>query len=240
VNTPELNIITTDDGSHSIFNSALNEHYHSTHGAIKESQHVFINAGLQKFLEQKPDQINILEVGLGTGLNVLLTLLYLQKNNIKIPVNYFALEPYPLQKEITEQLNYKTILNYDRAETILRSIHECATNTPIELNSTLSFTRIENKLQQEIFATKFDLVYFDAFAPQVQPELWEKEIFEKLYANMNPQTILTTYCAKGEVKRNLKAAGFIVEGLPGPPGKREITRAIKTLSQPLQGRGVNT
>lgn len=235
-----LNIITTDDGSHTIFNSTLNEHYHSIHGSVNESQHVFINAGLQKLLEQQPTQINILEVGLGTGLNVLLTLLHLQKNNIQIPVNYFALEPYPLQKEITEQLNYTTILNYDNAETILRSIHGCVANTPIELSNSFLFTRIENTLQQEIFATKFDLVYFDAFAPQVQPELWEKEIFEKLYANMNPQGILATYCAKGQVKRNLKAAGFIVEALPGPTGKREMTRAIKTLSQPLQGRGVNT
>lgn len=220
----KLNIITTNDGSHSIFNSELNEHYHSVHGAINESKHIFINAGLQKILEQKT-KINLLEVGLGTGLNILLTAIFLQKKNNHI-VNYTALEPYPLSSEIIGQLNYQQQLSTD-VENIMQSIHESDFNTIISISNNLTFTKIKEPLQKIDFTKKFDLIYFDAFAPRVQPELWTKEIFEKIHSNMNPNSILVTYCAKGEVKRNLKAAGFIIEALPGPPGKREMTRAIK-------------
>lgn len=221
-----LSVITTADGSHSIFNSLLKEHYHSVHGAINESQHVFIEAGLKKILEQKT-KINLLEVGLGTGLNVLLTAICLEENNIDKQIYYTAIEPYPLSKEIISQLNYKELFKSATTKKNSDTIHESEFGETHMLASNLSFIKTHNTLQQTTFNTTFDLVYFDAFAPSKQPELWSIAIFEKLFNCMNTDSILVTYCAKGEVKRNLKAAGFIVETLPGPPGKREMTRAKK-------------
>lgn len=223
----ELNIITTKDGGHSIFNSALNEHYHSVHGSVNESQHVFINAGLNKILEQKKEHINILEVGLGTGLNVLLTISNIQNNNTQTNIQYTAIEPFPLNTYITNKLNYPEIITLKNSTTIFNTIHNSSFNSTVLLFDHFIFIKHKLPLQQITFTNRFDLIYFDAFAPRVQPELWETTIFKKLFENMNTGAVLVTYCAKGEVKRNLKIAGFEVETLPGPPGKREMTRAIK-------------
>lgn len=213
----------TADGSHTLYVEGLDETYHSKHGAIQEAEHVFISAGLDYFTELN---LNVLEVGFGTGLNTFLTLLSAQKKNIK--VNYTGIEAYPLSDEIIQQLNYTDELNSTKEEQeLFQKLHE------VEWESVQKITPYFNLIKWEVDLTEFkaeqqfDLIYFDAFGPRVQPEMWTKEIFEKMYTALNPNGILVTYCAKGSVKRTLKEVGFEIEALPGPPGKREMTRAVK-------------
>jgi tRNA U34 5-methylaminomethyl-2-thiouridine-forming methyltransferase MnmC len=213
-------LIVTADGSHSLFVPELNEHYHSVHGAVQESMHVFIDAGL-RYVEGKKE-LNILEVGMGTGLNVLLTLL-----NAKTQVRYHALEAYPITPVTVEALNYPDLLNCVHLKPAFRLVHSCEPEAHTGLSSHLNFVKHITKLEDFRSTEQFDLVYFDAFAPRVQPELWTRQVFEHLFSMMGEGGALVTYCAKGEVKRNLKAAGFSVEALPGPKGKREMTRAVK-------------
>ena len=215
--------VITEDGSHSLFVPELNEHYHSVHGAVQESMHVFIEAGLNYFPEGK-NAINILEVGLGTGLNVLLTLL-----NAKQKINYSSLEAFPINADEAQSLNYVKVLDAKDLAEQFSNIHSCKSGKEILLNDNFYFTKHLTKLQDFRSSSSFDLVYYDAFAPKVQPELWTEDIFRQLYAMMNAGGIMVTYCAKGEVKRNMKAAGFFVEALPGPKGKREMTRASKKI-----------
>ena len=215
----KLQLLITKDGSHSLRNDWLEETYHSVHGAMTESKHVFINAGLHYFPFEK--KINLLEIGFGTGLNVLLTLL-----EEEYDVHYHSLEAYPLEKIIYSQLNYHLHLNVAREKFL--QVHECEWGREAELGKNFILLKQRTKMESVNFTEKYyDLIYFDAFAPRVQPELWTKEIFEKIFRSMKDGGVLVTYCAKGEVKRNLKAAGFEVETLQGPPGKREMTRAIK-------------
>lgn len=215
-------LITTGDGSHTYFDNDLSEYYHSKHGAIRESQHVFIKHGLQFILDSRKLQlVHILEVGFGTGLNMLLT--FLSSESIKI--QYTAIEPYPLSDVDILQLNYAEMLGSGK-EVFLR-LHQSEWNDWVNLNQNFKCRKIKDKIENSAFHEKFNLVYFDAFAPQVQPELWTREIFNSMNQLLVPGGILMTYCAKGSVKRNLKSSGFKVEPLPGPPGKREITRAIR-------------
>ncbi|HEX8516947.1 MAG TPA: tRNA (5-methylaminomethyl-2-thiouridine)(34)-methyltransferase MnmD [Bacteroidia bacterium] len=226
----EQKIITTTDGSHSIFLPGLNEHYHSTHGAIQESLHVFIEAGLKKALSENISSVfHILEVGMGTGLNVLLS--FLETKEINMSINYVSLEAFPIDDEIIRQLNYPAILGstlqYPVKE-IFENIHSCEWGKEFKLSDNFTLTKIKNTLQEEALPQpQFDLIYYDAFGPPVQPEMWTEEIFTKLYGSLNPGGSLVTYCAKGEVKRILKRTGFMVKPLPGPPGKREMVRAVK-------------
>lgn len=222
----QIKIITTADGSHSLYIPELNEHYHSTHGAIQESKHVFIEAGL-KHVAKKTSDIFVFEVGLGTGLNALLTYLESQSSGLKI--KYTAIEAFPLEKEITEELNYVHLLDTENsAADVFRKMHSCDWEKEHRFSDSFLFKKIKKSLQEIVpEKERYDLVYFDAFGPPVQPEMWTEDLFSKLFAALKPNGALVTYCAKGEVKRTLKKVGFIVESLPGPPGKREMIRALK-------------
>jgi len=216
----------TEDGSTTIELIGKNENFHSTHGAIQESEHIFIQNGLlQKAKEQS--EIAIFEMGFGTGLNALLTKLISSKNNLII--DYFSIEAYPLEKELVEKLNFSKSLKLrtEKADYLI-DLHKADWNKRTELFSDFWFEKRKIKLEDIDLPIKaFDLVYFDAFNPDLQPELWTEDVFRKIYLAMKPKGILMTYSAKGKVKRALKAAGFVLNALPGPIGKREITQAVK-------------
>lgn len=219
----QAEIILTDDGSHTIFLPHLNENYHSTFGAVEESKHIFINAGL-KTLINSHKAINIFELGFGTGLNALLT--YFEAKETK--VIYTSVESNPLKESFYSKLNYPELFNKENSRDVFLKLHTSDWNTEIVLNDNFSIKKLGDKIQNiKLTKNNFDLVYFDAFAPDIQPELWTEQIFQKIASAMKTNGILLTYSAKGSVKRALKNAGFKVEGLPGPTGKREITRATR-------------
>jgi len=221
-----LEIIKTEDGSNTIYDNNLNEYYHSKFGAIAESMHVFIKAGLHFIIKKEFQSINIFEVGFGTGLNAFLT--YLKTSTRNISVFYHTIEPFPLQDSILEQLNYTQITHGKHDKNIFDKLHKCEWNREIKVSDNFQFFKQQIKLEEMDFPTKkFDLIYFDAFAPDVQPELWKPDIFAKIFKSLKSGGILTTYSAKGEVRRNLHHAGFKVEKVPGPKGKREILRAVR-------------
>lgn len=216
-------IIITGDGSPTIFVPELDEHYHSIHGAFNESMHVFIHAGLAYRLEQKKS-IHVLEIGLGTGSNLLLTLDFIQ--SLPVQVTYDALEPFPISNEIITTLG-GSITAFKCSKETFEQIHKAEAGKPVTLSTKLSFTRLQETLQNVQLNKQYDLVYFDAFGPRAQPEMWEAANFDKLFQYMEPGGVLVTYCAKGSVRRTLQEIGFMVEKLPGPPGKREMLRATK-------------
>lgn len=214
----------TADGSHTLFVSELNETYHSIHGAIQESQHVFIKNGLHYFSNKT--FVRILEIGFGTGLNALLTLLDSKNKNQQ--VNYVSLEKFPLVNELILQLNYPSQLKLNTTQTALfNQLHTCKWNTTVPISTNFNLLKIKEDLIFFQTTATFDIVYFDAFAPEKQAELWTTEIFATIYKLLKSGGILVTYCAKGVVKRTIKSVGFQLETLPGPPGKREMIRAIK-------------
>jgi tRNA U34 5-methylaminomethyl-2-thiouridine-forming methyltransferase MnmC len=219
-----LKIITTSDGSHSLLNEELNETYHSVHGAIRESVHVFIKSGLEYVLQKSTSlPISIFEVGFGTGLNALLTLQYLQQHAIK--ANYTAIEHSPLPEEIWSKLNYASLLDL-RDE--YKNLHNSTWGLSQTLTSYFNLLKLNITLQQvEFSGASLDLVYYDAFAPSKQPELWAFTLLEKIFQALRSGGVMVTYCAKGQLKRDLNDLGLIVETLPGPPGKKEMVRAIK-------------
>lgn len=213
----------TKDGSDTLFVPELNEHYHSVNGAVTESKHVFIDAGLKLVLQQKK-KINILEIGFGTGLNALLTCIEAQEHET-IAIRYTGVEFYPLSEELINQLDF-SLAKYD--ELLFQKIHACKWNNYCSVSSNFSLNKWQTDFTKEdTFNEAFDVVYFDAFAPDIQPEMWTLDVFQKLYDIMSANAVLTTYCAKGQVRRNMRSAGFSVERLPGPPGKREMLRATK-------------
>ncbi|MBN1650103.1 MAG: tRNA (5-methylaminomethyl-2-thiouridine)(34)-methyltransferase MnmD [Bacteroidales bacterium] len=216
----------TEDGSTTLELIGKDENFHSTHGAIQESEHIFIKNGLLKKAQERKE-ISIFEMGFGTGLNALLSGLFAIKNDIQL--NYFSIEAYPIELELIEMLNFSERLELSiELERQFNALHLSNWHQRIEINPNFSFEKRKIKLEDFKFPKEaFDLVYFDAFNPDLQPELWTEEIFRKIYQAMKPQGILMTYSAKGKVKRALKAAGFSLNALPGPPGKREITQAIK-------------
>jgi len=219
-------VYLTDDGSHSIISEQFNESYHSRHGALKESLHVFINAGL-KAINTK-EKIKILEIGLGTGLNAWLTLL--ENKTLGKTIEFTGIEPYPISMEMAQSLNYPTVAETpdDKNDQLcFLKIHQEAWETPIKFNDHFTLIKLKTTLADFSSDQKFDLIYFDAFAPNAQPELWTEAVFQQLFELMAPGGKMVTYCAKGTVKRGLKAVGFTVETLEGPPGKREMTRAVK-------------
>ncbi|MFA7081225.1 MAG: tRNA (5-methylaminomethyl-2-thiouridine)(34)-methyltransferase MnmD [Bacteroidales bacterium] len=217
----QIEILITEDGSSSLRRTDLQEGYHSTFGAIAESRHIFIEAGLRK-VGTLP-KINILEIGFGTGLNAILSLEFANKENQAI--YYTTIEKYPLPKEITSELNYGKILKLEEEFEIM---HSFDWNKDNDLNPYFIIQKID-KPAEEINYPKdfFHLIYFDAFAPQFEEKLWNKEVFENLFLSLKQGGIFVTYCCKGEVKRMLKSSGFEIEKLPGPKGKREILRANK-------------
>lgn len=220
-------IIITGDGSTTIFIPELKEHYHSVYGAVQESKHVFIEAGLKNISR---NSISILEVGYGTGLNAFLTLQESLKKELQ--VTYYAVELYPLDKEFFDQLKYDHFLRLSKVEKQLYSdMQKAAWSMEIQITPGYTLKKIKSDILSLEIDFKYDLVYFDAFAPAVQPELWDKTVFQKIYSHLNNHGILVTYCAKGQVQRTLKETGFTVEKLPGPPGKREMIRAVKSAEQ---------
>jgi len=216
-------IVKTRDGSNTIFVPEFDETYHSTHGAIQESLHVFIQSGL-KFKTELND-ISVLEVGFGSGLNALLSFVDSEETNRNI--KYTSLEPYPLQYDLVSKLNYIDIIFNGKYSDIYKKIHTCDWEYFHELSPYFMFKKQNVKLQNILFDNDFDLIYFDAFAPRVQPELWTEQIFTSMYKALKPGGVLVTYCAKGSVKRALRYVGYELQSIPGPPGKREMSRAIK-------------
>jgi tRNA U34 5-methylaminomethyl-2-thiouridine-forming methyltransferase MnmC len=213
-----LCIQLTADGSHTLFVPAIDEHYHSINGAIQESYHVFIKTGLHQLAKEK---VRILEIGFGTGLNAFLTLL-----NTDIPVEYYTVESDPLPFEMIRLLNYAKISCPEKEELFL-ALHTAAWDTPVCINGMFTLYKIQGDSNTCALPGNTDLVYFDAFAPDKQPEMWNREIFRRLYESMTEGGILTTYCAKGSVRRMMQEAGYSVERIPGPPGKREMLRAVR-------------
>ena len=211
----------TEDGSSTIFVPDLNEHFHSVHGAITESMHVFIHAGFQ-FLT--PKNLSILEVGFGTGLNAYLT--YLENQKLHKNIFYYAIEKFPLKHMEYTSLNYTEL---HRNERVFHALHEAPWDEETAIGEGFHVVKIRTDFCTFDLAAlgHFDLIYYDAFAPEKQPELWDQRLFQLIYERCNPGAVFVTYCAKGEVRRSLQSAGFHVERLPGPPGKREMLRALK-------------
>ncbi|MFI0490347.1 tRNA (5-methylaminomethyl-2-thiouridine)(34)-methyltransferase MnmD [Flavobacterium sp.] len=218
----EREIIKTRDGSTTIHIKDWDECYHSRFGAIQEAQHVFIKNGLLLF-ENK--SVSILEIGFGTGLNAFIT--FLESQKINQIIDYVGVEAYPILAEEVLLLNYVSELNANTERFIFEKMHECNWEEKIVLWNDFSFTKRNQFFAAIDDVEKFDLIYFDAFGYDVQPELWSTEIFEKMYKALKTSGVLVTYAARGVIKRSMKEVGFTVEKLPGAPGKREMFRAIK-------------
>lgn len=216
----DISIITTQDGSHSLYRQDVNEHFHSTFGAIQESKHIYIQYGLDAI---KKKQINVFELGYGTGLNALLSILRGKENGKSI--NYISIDKYPVPLEILHELNYADILCPEIPE-LFKSISDSEWGKPFKIGEFTLTKYVSDMLNYEL-PTCLDLVYYDAFSPEREPLLWTESLFANLYKAMNEDGVLVTYCAKGDVRRQLISAGFTVEKLKGPPGKLHILRAVK-------------
>jgi tRNA U34 5-methylaminomethyl-2-thiouridine-forming methyltransferase MnmC len=247
----DITIIETSDGSHSLFVPALNETYHSRHGAMQESQWVFIKNGLASAFDsaraskepriheagfgntevklqedQGPERsrVRIHEVGFGTGLNALLAMRWAEEHQVN--VHFTTLETNVLSPELAAQLNYASS-EPERSDFL--KMHTCAWNEDVAVTSYFTLHKAQRRVQDEQAESEYDVVFYDAFGPPTQPEMWTLSIFQRMYSALKPGGIFVTYCAKGQVRRDLQAAGFTVERLPGPPGKREMLRATKPL-----------
>lgn len=213
----------TADGSHTIQIDELNVTYHSKHGAIQESRHVFIDAGISYLHQvQQINEYQILEMGFGTGLNALLTAIFSDQMNVY--VNYHSIEAFPLTAEEIGMLNYGTLL---QQISVFSQIHAAPWNTGTPIHPKFELYKHHCTLNSFNHLEQFNIIYYDAFAPTAQPELWTVEIFEKLYHLLKPEGILVTYCSKGVVRRAMEAAGFRITKLQGPRGKREMVRAFR-------------
>ena len=211
----------------------MNVTYHSSHGAIQESMHVFIQAGLRHYNATKP--IRIFEMGFGTGLNTLLTLIETEKNDF--PIHYTTIELFPLQAQEARDLNYCSLLQREDLQPFFEQLHVSEWEKDIPIGNYLVLHKLNTNLTDldplillkppEPFNSLIDLVFYDAFAPSAQPELWTTPVFKKLYDLLIPGGMLLTYCSKGDVRRSMQTAGFLVEKIPGPRGKREMVRATK-------------
>ncbi|MBI2281792.1 MAG: tRNA (5-methylaminomethyl-2-thiouridine)(34)-methyltransferase MnmD [Bacteroidetes bacterium] len=214
----------TGDCSHTLLVKELNETYHSTKGSINEARHVFIQKGLCDYVQKTGlKDITVFEVGFGTGLNAHLSQLFANENNVHI--NYIAVEVFPLEMEIIKQLNFTELIPSDQLQFL--NLHEAAWNKPIVLDNNFTMTKLHQKLDDVSSLKEIDVIFFDAFAPDVQPEMWMKSVFEKMHDFLKIGGVLVTYCAKGVVKRTIKEVGFELETLEGPPGKREMIRSTK-------------
>ncbi len=219
-----MNIITpTADGSNTLYNETIGEHYHSKHGALQESKHVFIDAGL-KFASTNQDEISILEVGFGTGLNFILSFEYCAENNIKL--NYTSIEAFPLTTTIIEQTGYAAYVSEEIWTSFISNYPE-ALKGPQKLSPLCTVEIPHTTLAEYRGNKKFDLIYYDAFSVQHQPEMWSDEIIAHACSFLKPGGTFVTYAITGKLKRAVKACGFNIEKLPGAPGKREMLRAVK-------------
>ena len=216
--------VITEDGSHTIYLPEMDEHYHSTHGAVQESMHIYIEQGL---LQLTKKEISILEIGFGTGLNAYLTYAYTEMN--KLNINYFSIEKYPLNEADYLKLNYPKSIFPEYCD-IFEKMHRSRWDSEVEISPEFILQKVHADLLSFKFNSlpQFDLVYYDAFAPGKQPEMWTDEIIQKVSACVKKNGLLVTYCAKGSVRRAFSTAGFQMERIPGPIGKKEILRGKKT------------
>lgn len=226
-------IQVTEDGSHTLFSEMAGQTYHSSHGAVQESRHIFISQLMGQQSMVNGQQLSVLEIGFGTGLNALLTAQWARENGVK--VDYTTIELYPLKEEVYRELNYGKLLGDDE---LFLQLHEAEWDMGlVEVTDNFAIRKCKSDIVEWLRnaqctmhdAQLFDVVYFDAFSPDAQPELWTEEVFRNVYALMRKGGVMTTYCAKGDVRRAMLAAGFRVEKLQGPPGKRHILRAVKEL-----------
>lgn len=215
-------IIITSDGSSTIQLPEWNEQYHSIHGAIQEAQHVFIKSGLKLFSNR---EINILEIGFGTGLNCFIT--FLEAVNLDLKTNYIGIEAYPVEQNEIEKLNYVEELKAENFSKEFNLMHTNDWGVNSVISSHFNLEKRKQFFNEIEISNEIDLIYFDAFGARVQPELWTEAIFEKMFKALKNEGKLVTYSAKGSVRRAMQAVGFEVERLPGPPGKREMLRATK-------------
>ncbi len=222
-------ILSTEDGSTTLEDNRTGETYHSTFGAIAESEHIYINYGLVAWLaeSQKPS-LRLLEMGFGTGLNALLACKKADQENCSI--EYHTYELYPLEKEEVEGLNFHFVEEESDRDLLYR-LHNAPWEEPITITPYFTIYKHQGDFTQMTFPKGIDVLFFDAFSPNVQPELWTEEIFRSLFAVQNEGGNLTTYCAKGIVRRTLQSVGYLVERLAGPRGKREVLRATKIVDR---------
>lgn len=215
--------VITEDGSHTIYLPEIDEHYHSTHGAVQESLHIYINEGLLQFVNK---QISVLEIGFGTGLNAFLSYIYAQKHNIS--VKYWSIEKYPLAETEYKTLNYTTG-EFAEFTSVFEKMHLAPWDTDVVISPDFTLHKIQADLTTHSFnfSSPVDLLYYDAFAPNKQPDLWTDDVIKKVCDHVGEGGVVVTYCAKGTVRRAFAAAGFQMERLPGPPGKKEIIRGKK-------------
>ncbi len=215
----------TQDGSMTLHSNTFGVTYHSAFGAVEESLHVFLCAGFHRMILNGIHQLDILEIGFGTGLNALLTLIETTKN-INLSVNYTAVEAYPVEKDVLSQLNYADYLKMPQLQADFEKMHDAKDGETVSIDN-FHFKRVNKKFEELDDVDSYNIIYYDAFAPTTQPELWELPMMSNMYASLKDQGVLVTYCAKGSFKRALKASGFSLEALPGPGKKREMTRAWK-------------
>jgi len=213
---------TTADGSHTLFDPEIDESYHSIHGAIQESTYVFIEQGLRVC---ELNTIRVLEIGFGTGLNALLT--SLEACRAQKRIHYTTLELYPVSEKQIRLLNYPELL--EKCGDMFIKIYQATWEKDVEINPYFILHKVQTDFTTCSLSGVYDVVYFDSFSPEKQPEMWEESGFRKIAEQCNPDAILTTYCAKGSVRRILQKVGFRIERLPGPPGKKEILRARKII-----------
>ena len=216
-------ILITSDGSTTINLPELNEQYHSKNGSINESYHVFINSGLRQV---KSDVVSILEIGFGTGLNCFITYLEAKKE-----IDYVGVEAYPVTSEEVEKMNFISVLDAEKDKASFEKIHNVPWEEKHQISNKFSLTKRKQFFEDIDDKNAFNLIYFDAFGARVQPQLWTVEIFRKMFDSLKENGILVTYSAKGSVRRAMQEVGFTVERLPGPPGKREMLRAIKPVTK---------
>lgn len=216
----------TADGSYTLFVPELDEHYHSVKGALTESEHIFLDMGLRHSQASAP---HVLEIGFGTGLNAFLTLL--EAGRAQRSIQFTTIERYPLPMEMIRQMNYPEQIAPEQGAAYY-ALHEAEWDRQVAITPYFSLHKIAADFTTYSFQETYDVIYFDAFAPEKQPEMWEQALFDTLFHHTRQGGILTTYCAKGVVRRMLQTAGYTVERLPGPPGgKREILRATKEYSE---------
>ncbi|MFX0558107.1 tRNA (5-methylaminomethyl-2-thiouridine)(34)-methyltransferase MnmD [Maribacter sp. CXY002] len=213
-------IITTADGSKTIQIKDWEEQYHSKHGAVQEAYHVFIKHGLELF---KGENIRILEIGFGTGLNAFITLL--ESKALDLKIEYHGIEAYPVALHEIKELNYVSILKAGAMQAYFDKMHNSSWEEKSNINSNFTLLKLKKFFSDIDDEQLHDLIYFDAFGARVQPELWTVEIFQKMFTALKPGGFLVTYAAKGSVRRAMQEVGLVVERLPGPPGKREMLRA---------------
>lgn len=218
-----VKIITTSDGSHSLLNETLNETYHSQHGAVQESLHVFIEHGLKFWMDRNSGKkANIFEVGFGTGLNALLSIRTLE--DLPGLIHYTSIETFPLDRTLWSALNYTT----GEEVQLFEDLHRANWNEDVPITERFVLKKINaSLLEMKLSPHAYDIIYFDAFAPNKQPEMWTANILSKIFEAMKSDSVFVTYCAKGQLKRDLRNLGLTVETLPGPPGKKEMVRALK-------------